>query len=323
MSKSLQVFEHLAIYCRGGTRVLGNVRIANTTLATLTLASSKDAAFVPGQFVRLAVVSGKKHRRALGSLLSPSHPYTIASAPCGGVVKIMYSAEAAFGKELLKVGDGDHTLICRGYFGPTDRCVRAPRFAVRRFAKPSNHTTFAGTPRSCRTLSHPPATRGRSSWPAASASPRKCALVQAKRAQRRRVLLRPCSGLRAKRAQRRHHSAEETGSLSEREEGANGGNSANAKKAGSSEAFTLLLTGAKEGGFFCGLQFLVRRSPLRPKLCTRPLMCACGADSSLALAGTCPSCSSSSSTTPPPASTTCTLCSCAAAAASSSTWRRT
>jgi len=147
LSKSLQVFESLSIVLQGGTKVLDNALVPNAKLAEITLPFA-GSPFVPGQFVRLSLVT-------LGANLSifePSHPYTIASSPSTGFVKILYAsgkprltkfndartrstktndlalllADTKFGRRLCQLGNSDKrsSLVCRGYFGPNDRYDR-------------------------------------------------------------------------------------------------------------------------------------------------------------------------------------------------------
>ena len=102
LSKSLSLFESISILARGGTRVHFNEFVPNTNLAEITLPVA-GANFIPGQFVRLSVVT-------LGANLSifePSHPYTIASAPAANCITVLYASDTKFGRRLCQVGNAD------------------------------------------------------------------------------------------------------------------------------------------------------------------------------------------------------------------------
>ncbi|GMH74541.1 hypothetical protein TrST_g8768 [Triparma strigata] len=121
LSKSLQVFELVSIRLRGGSKFVANLRVRNINVAEITLPTS-GASFVPGQFVRLSIISKGWNL----SMLEPSHPYTIASAPSSNFVKVIYASDTNFGRRLAQLGNEDKTslLVCRGYFGPNDRYDR-------------------------------------------------------------------------------------------------------------------------------------------------------------------------------------------------------
>jgi len=101
----------LAIYVAGGTAIISISTIPDTGLSIITLKCGLQAAYVPGQYVRLAVIT-----RGMREFLSPSHPYTIYSAPHSGVVEIMFVNSTNFGKRLsglLSAKDGTRRLVCR------------------------------------------------------------------------------------------------------------------------------------------------------------------------------------------------------------------
>jgi len=116
LSFSLRMWRYLTTrFLRTYTKVVKNESVGSKTRMLVVKRNSEESGFTPGQFVRIRTSKDLP-------ILSPSHPFTVASKADDPHCTIFYlKGHSAFSKNLARAGNEDIKLTVEGYYGPTDR----------------------------------------------------------------------------------------------------------------------------------------------------------------------------------------------------------